>query len=176
MVEFHGWATIRFTAENRDCDDEEQLQHAAVIAAQSYVRAMGYGPVSAKPVPAERVAHPYRGALVSGSKANVMLDVRVINGEAQLWAAGAKNHAVPIKQELLELFTYVADLILTAAENHDTDLTVLGSRGLNAASRFLVGSTSTKVTTHAHCPVLVVHPKAAPAPARDAAVAQATLA
>lgn len=53
-----------------------------------------------------------------------------------------------------------ADLILTAATNHDADLIILGSRGLNAASRFLVGSTSTKVTTHAHCPVLVVHPKA----------------
>lgn len=69
-----------------------------------------------------------------------------------------------------------AGLILTVAENHDPDLIVMGSRGLNAARRFLVGSTSTKVTTHAHCPVLVVHPKATPAPARDEAVAQATLA
>jgi nucleotide-binding universal stress UspA family protein len=54
-----------------------------------------------------------------------------------------------------------ADLILTAASSMDADLIILGSRGLNAASRFLIGSTSTKVTTHAHCAVLVVHPKGA---------------
>lgn len=53
-----------------------------------------------------------------------------------------------------------ADMILTAAESHDDDMIIMGSRGLNAASRFLIGSASTKVTTHAHCPVLVVHPKA----------------
>ena len=52
-----------------------------------------------------------------------------------------------------------ADLILTAAENDDIDLIILGSRGLNAASRFMVGSTSTKVSTHAKCAVLVAHPK-----------------
>ncbi len=108
MVEFHGWATIRFTAESRDHDDEKQLQHSAVAAVQTYVREMGYGPVSARPVPAELVVHPYSGALVSSTKANVVLDVRFVNGEAQLWAAGSKNHAMPIKQELLDLFTFVA--------------------------------------------------------------------
>jgi nucleotide-binding universal stress UspA family protein len=41
----------------------------------------------------------------------------------------------------------------------DADLIIMGSRGLNAASRFLLGSTSQKVTTHAHCAVLVVRPK-----------------
>lgn len=51
-----------------------------------------------------------------------------------------------------------ADMILTSAEDHHDDMIIMGSRGLNAASRFLVGSTSTKVTTHAHCAVLVVHP------------------
>jgi nucleotide-binding universal stress UspA family protein len=54
-----------------------------------------------------------------------------------------------------------AELILTAASTMDADLIVMGSRGLNAASRFLIGSTSTKVTSHARCAVLVVHPKEA---------------
>ena len=57
-----------------------------------------------------------------------------------------------------------ADLILAAAERDGTDLIVMGSRGLNAAQRFLLGSVSTKVTTHAHCAVLVIHPKAAAEP------------
>ncbi len=52
-----------------------------------------------------------------------------------------------------------ADQILGLAEIHHADLIVLGSRGLNAMQRFLLGSVSTKVTTHASCAVLVVHPK-----------------
>jgi nucleotide-binding universal stress UspA family protein len=51
-----------------------------------------------------------------------------------------------------------AELILEAAAEDGADLIILGSRGLNAASRFLLGSVSTKVTTHAHCAVLVVPP------------------
>jgi hypothetical protein len=108
MVEFHGWATIRFTAENRDRDEEERLQNAAVAAVQSHVHAMGYGPVTDAPILREGVAPPYSGALVSAAKANVVVDVRVVNGETQLWAAGAKNHATPVKQELLDLFTQIA--------------------------------------------------------------------
>lgn len=53
-----------------------------------------------------------------------------------------------------------AELILSAAKDRKTDLIVLGSRGLNTAQRFLIGSVSTKVSTHAHCAVLVVHPGA----------------
>ncbi len=52
-----------------------------------------------------------------------------------------------------------ADLILAAAEAQDSDLIIIGSRGLNAAQRFLMGSVSTKVVQHAHCAVLVAHPK-----------------
>jgi nucleotide-binding universal stress UspA family protein len=52
-----------------------------------------------------------------------------------------------------------ADVILTVAENHDIDLIIMGSRGLGAMARFLRGSTSTKVSAHAPCAVLVVHPK-----------------
>jgi nucleotide-binding universal stress UspA family protein len=52
-----------------------------------------------------------------------------------------------------------AEMILTFAEELDADLIVLGSRGLSATQRFLVGSVSTRVATHARCAVLVVHPK-----------------
>ncbi len=57
-----------------------------------------------------------------------------------------------------------ADLILTVAAQDNDDLIILGSRGLNAAQRFLLGSVSTRVTTHAHCAVLVTHPRVAPTP------------
>ena len=52
-----------------------------------------------------------------------------------------------------------ADLILSVAEDKDIDLIIVGSRGLNATQRLLIGSVSTKVATHAHCAVLVAHPR-----------------
>ncbi|MGA9839354.1 MAG: universal stress protein [Thermoplasmata archaeon] len=52
----------------------------------------------------------------------------------------------------------VTDEILTHLEQHPTDLLVLGSRGLSAAKRLLLGSVSDAVVHHAPCPVLVVRP------------------
>lgn len=57
-----------------------------------------------------------------------------------------------------------AHLILDAALEEGSDLIIMGSRGLNAAQRFLLGSVSTKVASHAHCAVLVAHPKPEPEP------------
>ncbi|HEV2462153.1 MAG TPA: universal stress protein [Ktedonobacterales bacterium] len=63
-----------------------------------------------------------------------------------------------------------ADVILSIAEDTDVDLIVVGSRGLSATQRFLIGSVSTKVTTHAHCAVLVAHPKLMTAQVNNPAV------
>ncbi len=46
--------------------------------------------------------------------------------------------------------------ILRTAESLGVGLIVMGSRGLGAISRMLVGSVSDSVVRHAHCPVLVV--------------------
>lgn len=50
-------------------------------------------------------------------------------------------------------------LILEAAADEGADLIIMGSRGLGAAGRLLLGSVSTHVVTHAHTAVLVVHPQ-----------------
>jgi nucleotide-binding universal stress UspA family protein len=50
----------------------------------------------------------------------------------------------------------VVDEILSHLEMHPTDLVVVGSRGLSAAKRLLIGSISSALVTHAPCPVLVV--------------------
>jgi nucleotide-binding universal stress UspA family protein len=46
--------------------------------------------------------------------------------------------------------------ILRAAEAFGVGLIVMGSRGLGAISRMLIGSVSDSVVRHAHCPVLVM--------------------
>ena len=46
--------------------------------------------------------------------------------------------------------------ILRLAEALDVGLIVIGSRGLGAVSRALMGSVSDSVVRHAHCPVFVV--------------------
>jgi nucleotide-binding universal stress UspA family protein len=55
----------------------------------------------------------------------------------------------------------VAPTILKRAPKRD-GLLVVGSQGLDALDRFLLGSVSTKLLHHATCPVLVVKGKAAP--------------
>ena len=55
----------------------------------------------------------------------------------------------------------VAPTILKRAPKRD-GLLVVGSQGLDALDRFLLGSVSTKLIQHATCPVLVVKGKAAP--------------
>lgn len=51
-----------------------------------------------------------------------------------------------------------ASAILDTADDVDADLVVVGSRGLGRATRFLRGSVSSKVASHAKRSVLVVHP------------------
>lgn len=51
-----------------------------------------------------------------------------------------------------------ASAILDTADEVDADLVVVGSRGLGRATRFLRGSVSSKVASHAHTSVLVIQP------------------
>ena len=48
------------------------------------------------------------------------------------------------------------NVILNEAENFDADLIVLGSHGYSGWQRFLLGSVSHAVATHAHCSVEIV--------------------
>ena len=49
-----------------------------------------------------------------------------------------------------------AEIICKMAEQDHYDLIIIGNRGLNRFQQVLLGSVSSKVTTLAHCPVLVV--------------------
>ena len=65
-------------------------------------------------------------------------------------AAGVK------KVESISLRGHPADEILKAAQNHNVDLIILGSRGLGKFSRDFLGSVSTKVLNHATCTCITV--------------------
>jgi nucleotide-binding universal stress UspA family protein len=56
----------------------------------------------------------------------------------------------------VQLWGQVAEQICAYAEEHACDLIVLGTRGQSNFSRLLLGSVSTQVTSHAHCPVTLV--------------------
>ena len=56
----------------------------------------------------------------------------------------------------------VVDEILAHLESNPTSLLVVGSRGLTAAKRLLLGSVSTALVNHAPCAVLVVRPPVKP--------------
>jgi nucleotide-binding universal stress UspA family protein len=67
----------------------------------------------------------------------------------RLSARGVKVRAVERKGE-------PAAMIVDEAEQEHTELIVIGTRGLGAAKRMVLGSVSTKVVHHAPCSVLVV--------------------
>ncbi len=49
-----------------------------------------------------------------------------------------------------------ATMIVDEAEKEAADVIVMGTRGLNTAQRWLIGSVSSRVVQHAPCNVLVV--------------------
>lgn len=51
---------------------------------------------------------------------------------------------------------HVVDEIVAYLEAHPADLLVMGSKGLSAAKRLLIGSISDAVSHHVACPVLIV--------------------
>ena len=62
--------------------------------------------------------------------------------------------AVEIQSELIE--GHIADAILEVAKTSNSDLIVMGSRGLGRLAGAVLGSNSQKVVSEAPCPVLIV--------------------
>ena len=60
---------------------------------------------------------------------------------------------VEVHEELLE--GPPAEAILRVAETRNVDLIVMGTRGLGSLRGLLLGSVSSKVVHHAHCPVML---------------------
>ena len=81
---------------------------------------------------------------------------RKLKGQDVLDAARAElDEGGPKAEEVLREGPE-ADAIVEAADALEVDLIVMGTRGLGALKRLLLGSVSNKVIHLAHCPVLLV--------------------
>jgi nucleotide-binding universal stress UspA family protein len=88
------------------------------------------------------------GAMLTPEEVREHLD-ELLDAKAALAEKGVTAHVVERKGE-------AASMIIDEAEKEGADVIVMGSRGLNAAQRVLLGSVSSKVLHHAPCNVLVV--------------------
>ncbi len=61
-----------------------------------------------------------------------------------------------IESEVLYDVASVPDSIVHYATNSNTDMIIMGSKGLSGVKKFLLGSVAEGVVRHASCPVLVV--------------------
>lgn len=83
------------------------------------------------------------------------------HGEEVLAKAQAILNSEGIKSKtILSSAISAADEIITTAEKENMDLIIIGNRGLGGkATRFLMGSVASKVSTHAPCSVFIVKTK-----------------
>ena len=61
-----------------------------------------------------------------------------------------------IRHQTLMMSGAAGELICQAAKEHNADMIVMGSRGLNALRRSFLGSISSYTLDHAHIPVVIV--------------------
>lgn len=101
-------------------------------------------------------AFPSTSDLLGHEQYDSLVARRTSAGQAILSEARRRlgETAVKVEEELLE--EPAAEAILSAAETWKADLIVMGTRGLGSLRGLLVGSVSSKVIQHAHCPVMVV--------------------
>jgi len=85
-----------------------------------------------------------------------VIDARLTEADEILQAALRVLGSIPgeIHTELIE--GSPAHAIIDVAETRQSDLIIMGSRGLGSLKGLLVGSTSKTVVDHAHCPVMIV--------------------
>ncbi len=71
-------------------------------------------------------------------------------------ASGAKKRGITARPEIPEAVSSIVETIINHATKENVDLIVIGTRGLGGFKKLLIGSVSSGVVTHAHCPVLIV--------------------
>ncbi len=68
----------------------------------------------------------------------------------------AKKEGVDVSFEIVDAGTSVVEAMSNYASAHETDLIIVGNRGLGGFKKLLMGSVSSGIVSHAHCTVMVV--------------------
>jgi nucleotide-binding universal stress UspA family protein len=127
------------------CDGSEAAGHALTRAGQVALRDGEVTVISV--VPLQASGPRSAGPIISGD---------VEEHGRELKEAVAKLKEMGVEAQTIEAVGHPAESIVDEAERGGFELIVVGHRGLHGVARFLLGSTATRVVTHAHCDVLVV--------------------
>jgi nucleotide-binding universal stress UspA family protein len=84
------------------------------------------------------------------------IDARMDEAKSILQNAVATVDKLPCEVHTEFIEGSAAEAIIEVATTRESDLIVMGSRGLGTLAGLLLGSTSQKVVAHAPCPVLIV--------------------
>ncbi len=95
-------------------------------------------------------------AFVGSTEPNVSALRTAAEKTVETAVAKAHRTAPDVKVESLVLRGSGASALV--GEPGETELIVVGSRGLGSFDEFLLGSTGIQLATHATCPVVVIHP------------------
>ncbi len=126
-------------------DGSEPAGHALTRAGQIALRGGEVTVISV--VPLQASGPRSAGPVMSGD---------VEEHKRELNEAVAKLKEMGVDAKAIEAVGHPAEAIVDEAERGGFELIVVGHRGLHGVQRFLLGSTSSRVVTHAHCDVLVV--------------------
>jgi len=81
---------------------------------------------------------------------------RVASGIVDGTVSEAQKRGITVKADIPEASSSVVETIVNQALKENADLIIVGTRGLGGFKKLLLGSASSGVVDHAHCPVLVI--------------------
>lgn len=101
-------------------------------------------------------AFPPTSDLRDSTNYNNLVTLRILGGQAIIDTARKQFDlsSIEVEEDLLE--GPAAEAIISAASIRNSDLIVMGSRGMGSLKGLVFGSVSTKVSHYAPCPVMVV--------------------
>jgi len=130
-------------------DGSEHALHAAHMAADL---ARSMKSIELRIVVAYESIPPYLGE----PNMQYAIDARMKDAQSVLDNAVKEVGEIPGKVHTEVLEGPAANAIIDVATTRESDVIVMGSRGLGRLAGLLLGSTSQKVVSHAPCPVMIV--------------------
>jgi nucleotide-binding universal stress UspA family protein len=83
----------------------------------------------------------------------------IVTGAEESMNGFLEEHFRGVDAEGRVVTGYAAEEILTAAENEQVDLIIMGTHGRRGIDRILFGSVAEKVVKSAKCPVMTIRPE-----------------